>query len=261
MVGNPAGAAVLPNTSHQIVVFPARDMVTLTGYSTEDQVTVELWRNGALFASSGPTTPEVDPKKPELLGQVMVNHPPLTANLACWQPAAPTAPFVGGFATPTSPFLGGLDTGDVIVVRTAAGTERTLVANIRIFQPATAVGGGTVRIRGTAATNRAGTTPLPLASLEARIIAKKQSFAVNGRRDLRTGKDGFTLAFDQPGSVAWTATFSGLSPADVALAVGGQSRILWRNDPLNPTEQTIFEANQVAPGAQAPCGAAAGPVL
>jgi hypothetical protein len=256
LVGHPAGAAVLPNSSHQIVVFPARDMVTLTGYSTNDRVTVELWHNGALFAASGPTTPEVDPRKPSQLGQVLVNHPPVSANLACWQPAAPAAALVGGFASPTSPFVGSLDTGDVIVVRTAAGTERTLVANIRVTQPATDVGGGTVLMRGTATTDRAGTTPLPLASLEARIVANKQAFAVNGRRDLRTGKDGFTFAFDRPGSVTWTATFGGLSAGDVALAVVGQSRALWRNDPVNPTEQTIFEANLVAAGPQAPCAGA-----
>ena len=248
-----SSAAVVPGSGHAILVFPARDMVNLTGYSPSDQVTVQLYHNGSLFTDTGPT-----PITPDLSGQVLVNHPPISGNPVCW---------VGGpaFGAPPVPLVGGFDAGDVIVVKHSNGSpdETSTVANVIVTQAATDMGGGTVVMKGTAAMDRAGTTPFPpanlAANLEARIIAKKNTFDINGRRDLRTGKNGFTLTYDAAGSIKWTATFSGLDAHDVLLATGtgSQSRILWRNDPINPTESTIYEANLVTPGPNAPCTLAA----
>ena len=254
--GSHSSAAEVPGSGHAILVFPSREMVNLTGYSTTDKVTVRLYHNGSLFTDTGPMpiTPVVDTKDSRTIalgGQVLVNHAPIAGDPACW---------VGGpaFGAPPVPLVGGFDAGDVIVVTHSDGSQETsTVANVIVTQAATDMGGGTIVMKGTAAMDRAGTTPIPLHNLEARIIAKKGTFDISGGRELRTGNNGFTLAYDADGSIHWTATFSGLDAHDVLLATQSQSRILWLNDPTITTEATIYEKNLVTPGPNAPCTAAA----
>src|SRR5207253_2823908 len=73
------------------------------------------------------------------------------------------------------------------------------------------------------------------------------------------GSDG-VFAYDAQGSIHWTATYTGLSAADLQGAVAGESRVLWLGRfpgivtaPFgNPLESTIWEFGQI-PGPTAPC--------
>jgi hypothetical protein len=101
--------------------------------------------------------------------------------------------------------------------------------------------------------------PLPLDQIEQRIVANKQAFDLNGRRTLRadsTGTADGVLAYDAPGSVNWTATYTGLSPADQTRATTNETRALWLGaNPLVGNEGTIFEVSldgSIVPGPATP---------
>ena len=73
------------------------------------------------------------------------------------------------------------------------------------------------------------------------MISNGAAFSLNGRRALLAPTDG-TLAYDGAGSSSFTATFSGLSSADVNRALGGEMVVNWLGRaPLVGNELTIFE--------------------
>ena len=138
--------------------------------------------------------PQDDPGTPQFDGLVEVNHP----GGGCWESVTPD-----------------LRPGDVVQTLTAPGVgDQTTTADVVVTSPATSPspGDGTVVVKGTAV-DAAG-APIPIAELEARIVANKQSFMLNGRRTLRadaTGTADGTLAYDTPGGTSWSATFTGLT--------------------------------------------------
>lgn len=227
----PAQAAVAspPTGDHLILVFPERDFVSVEGW-TETNLTVEVLRNGFVVGSATGLNP--------VNGLVEINH----AGPPCWDTVTPD-----------------IRAGDVVQVLTAPDTgESTLTYDVRVTDPAAATGPDTVTVHGTAGTPAA---PLPLADLQTRLISPGNLFDANGRRDVRAHGDGSagegSLVYDAPGSNAWTATFTGLSTADVSRAVNAESRIM-RLGGLN--EATIFEFGAFggpSPGCAAP--AATGP--
>jgi Bacterial Ig-like domain len=239
MIPAPASAVVNdpPANDHSILSFPVRDFVSADGYARTDKVTVEILRGGFTVGTAANLVPTDDPKTAAFDGIVEVNHP----GGGCWEGVTPD-----------------LRPGDVVRLTTASGqVDQTHVADVAVTQPATNVG-GTIIEKGTAA-NAAG-TPLPAAQLEARIIANRLSFDVNGKRDLRAPGDG-TIAYDAPGSTHWTATWKALDAHDQDQATSGESRSLWLGtDPLainslgSPSEGTLYEFGQV-PGPAAPCTA------
>ena len=92
--------------------------------------------------------------------------------------------------------------------------------------------------------------PLPVAATESRLVANRDLFHFNGKRLLRAGGAGTdgTLVYDAPGSINWTATYTGLDAADMdrILGTGGlpgsEFRGMWLGrDPLALTESTIYE--------------------
>ncbi|MFG2111018.1 choice-of-anchor D domain-containing protein, partial [Micromonospora chersina] len=96
---------------------------------------------------------------------------------------------------------------------------------------------GTIVVHGTAA-DSAG-KPIPIDQLEHRLV-NSDRFAT-GRRVLLAPTDG-TLAYDRPGSIAWTAVYTGLSSADVTTALAAESIINWLGrSPGANNELTIFE--------------------
>jgi hypothetical protein len=213
-----------PANGHGILVFPVRDFVTGTGYNAGQKVTVNVVRNGVVIGTSTATADNT--------GTVQVNHP----GGDCWLNTTPD-----------------IMAGDVVQILTdpvAPVGDATTTANVVVTQPATAVGGNVV-IKGTA--QDAAGNPLPIAELEQRMISKTL-FGVNGRRDLRAPGNG-TLSYDAPGSINWTATYTGLSSADVALATAAESRMLWLGPtPLLVNQSTLYEFGQVG-GPAAPCTA------
>ncbi|XAS67862.1 Ig-like domain-containing protein [Micrococcaceae bacterium Sec5.7] len=241
----PAAAAAIndpPVAPHSIIVFPVRDFVSAAGYATGDRPTVQIVRGGAVVGTATNVVPQDDPATPGFDGFVEVNHP----GGACWEGVTPD-----------------IRPGDVARILTAPGIgDQTSTANVTVTQPATKVNASTVVMKGTAIA--AGGGQIPASQLEARVVAGRQSFVINGKRTIRAaagGGDG-TLAYDGPGLTSWTATFTGLGQvstvdgtSDADRAVANESRALWLGtDPATTAEATIFEFGQFA-GPGAPCTA------
>ncbi len=181
---------------------------------------------------------ENDPTTPQFDGFAEVNHP----GGACWIGSTPD-----------------IQAGDIVRVTTASGVaDQTTVANVKA-ERAIQTSANTVVVHGTA--EDADGNPLPIDQLEQRMISgSADRFNVNGRRDIRAVADGGelgTLAYDAPGSIHWTATYTNLGSQDVARALRSETRILWvGRDPAAENETTIFEiGDDVFGGPQAPCNA------
>ena len=181
-----------PAGGHNIFVLSSQDAIT-TQQSPNAAVTVNVFRNGVQIATASGNA--------DSTGLFQVNHP-------------------GGvcFAGSTPVLL----PGDVAQVN---GVEQTTVQNVTATAP-TSPAAGTVVMTGTAADPLG--APLPVATLEARLVSK--TLFSNGRRDIRAGSiAGATgiLSYDAPGSINWTATWTGLSAGDVQLALGSAGRGIW----------------------------------
>ena len=152
-----------------------------------------------------------------------------------------------------------LRAGDLVRITNAAGiAEQTTVANLTT-QFAIPTVGATIVVHGTA--KDAAGNPLPLNQIEHRLVAASGVFDKNGTATLRAsaapGADG-TLAYDALGSTRWTATYAGLSAADMARASGGpanvaaDSRGVWLGrTPAAGTEQSMFETGMSVNGGPA----------
>jgi hypothetical protein len=188
--------------------------VSSTGIEQPTQV--ETWRQvGTTWTRiAGSTT--VTP----VAGVVEVNHP----GGGCWTGVTPN-----------------LQNGDIVRFVYADGTaDQTTVFNVDAERPYQSAP-GTVVVKGTASKNPDG-SPAAVAQIENRLIANKNTFAANGKRTLRAGGAGGdgTLTIDSTGN--WTATYTGLSANDLALALDAESRGIWLGrDPVALTEQTILE--------------------
>lgn len=226
-----------------VIAFPARDFVSIEGYTPTDVVTVELWRDGQLVGRSrGNRINEA--------GLVEVNHP----GGGCWA-GDPLHPF--GAAGGTTP---NLQPGDVVRAIDQDGeAHQTTIAGVRTLAPTNPTP-GTIVIRGSA--QDASGAPLPLAQLEHRLVSTGDLFGANDRRTLRADSAGAgegTLAYDGIGTINWTAVYTGLSEGDVALAMAAESRIMWLGtDTLAGNQLTIYEVESaVAKGPAEPCTAPA----
>jgi hypothetical protein len=217
-----------PLAGHGIDVFPARDFVSASGYAAGSYV-VSVLRDGKLVAKSAPTPAEDDPATNGFDGIVEINH---AGNGGCWTVNTPD-----------------IRPGDVVRITDEQGVaEQTTTANVTAGRPIQ-TGAGTVVIHGTAAD--ANGNPVDLSQLEQRLVSGGNLFSVNGRRTLLAPGDG-TLAYDAPGSTKWTATYTGLSAADVTRALAAESRILWLGrSPLSGQELTLFENSDAATGGPA----------
>src|SRR5438477_1815001 len=219
-----ASAAVVspPAPPHSIIVFPQRDFLSMVG-DPNTAVTVNLVRNGVVIGTASGTT--------DSAGVIEVNHP----GGVCWT----------GFTPDILP-------QDVVQLLTAPGVGESVTTQNVTAVPAVDVG-GTIVVHGTA--QDAAGAPLPIASLESRLLDPAR-FLVNGRRDLRAPGDG-TIAYDAPGSINWTATYTGLGVADRAAAAAAESRGMWLGaTPALVNDLTIYEAG-VTGGPTPGCPAAA----
>lgn len=238
-----------PSAPIQILVFPQRDFVSASGYTADDRVVVTVVHPSGATFSTDPNTPVIPQDDPRaapgapFAGIVEVNHP----GGACW------------FGT--TPNIGPGDKVRITIVSNPIDAARvgradeTTVANVTAARPVQ-VDATTIQVHGTA--QDAAGAPLPVAQLEQRMVANRQVFLVNGRRVLTSAKDG-TLAYDAPGSINWTATYTGLPAADVTRALGAESRILWNGAvPVAFVEGTIYENGAgITNGPAAPCTAPA----
>ncbi len=240
--GDAARAAVSnpPGGTRSILVFPQRDFVSASGYGDTDQVVVKVIHSAAL----GGATWSTDPAAPiaPVGGVVEVNHP----GGACW------------FGTTPDIRPGDVVEIDIVGGPNAGQADATTVANVTAQRPVQLTGTSVV-VHGTAVAND-GVSQIPVAQLEQRLVAPRDQFDKNGRRTLRAtsaaGADG-TLSYDSPTSTNWTATYIGLTSADVTRALGAESRGMWLGAAVAPAlEGTIFEIGAaVVPGPSAPCTA------
>jgi len=240
-VANPAAAVPVnepPAGGRAFTLFPSRDFVDVAGYAQDDRVTVEVVRDGKVISTAPGLSPQDDPATRRVFdGVIEVNHP----GGFCWSGTTPE-----------------LRTGDI--VRTLAyGPDGTLryadqatVANV-VAQKAVQTAPDTVEIHGFAQDHDG--KPLPVDQIEQRLVSSSAApFAKNGRRTLRADSAGAgdgTLRYDtqnNPLGVKWTATYTGLSGADVQKALDVESRVMWLGrDPLAGTELTIYEAGTADP--------------
>ena len=238
----PAGVPVSepPAGTHSIIGFPERDFISADGFTDATKVDVLVIRNKNVVASAT----DVVPQAPS--GLVEVNHP----GGGCWLGNTPS-----------------LQPGDILrtQAKDAAGNviaiDQTTVANVTAERPVQTAP-GTVVVHGTATGANGG--QIPVDQIEQRLVSSSASpFALNGRRTLRAASvaiDG-TLRYDSATSNRWTATYTGLSQADVDLALSVESRGMWLGqNPATTAEATIFEnGDQIAGGPGAPCTAPAAP--
>ena len=237
---DPVGATAV-TAPHGITVFPERDFISATGYTADSLVDVSVWRDGTEIGRAANVLADET-------GTIEVNHP----GGACWGIDAGTGAHLDSFVTPD------IKPGDKVYVtdHTVGGdvSDFATTADVIVTQPANVFGAGNViEMHGTAGTPA---NPLPIGDLEARLVSPGDLFELTGARTLRAGpgSEG-TLSYDAPGSNQWTATWTGLTDADVDRAIAAESRGIWIG-PAPASELTIFEISSlVAPGPAAPCTA------
>jgi len=230
-----AGVAVIANdpplAPHVLVARPSQDAIAASGYpAAQGPYTFTLLR--------GATTVTSVPVNADAAGNIAVN----LAGGGCWSGMTPN-----------------LRAGDVIRITDGAGTaEQTTIADLATQL---AVPAGTAVIVHGVAQDAAG-NPLPMSQLEHRLVVASGAFERNGSAALvASGADGGdgTIAYDAAGSTHWTATYPGLSAADIARAVGtssvpaASSQLRWLG--RTPAEQSLAEtAALVGGGPVAGCG-------
>jgi hypothetical protein len=216
-----------PTNGHSIIAFPQRDFVSASGFADGHTYTVDVVHpDGTVRTAGSGLVPLDDPSTPTFDGLIEVNHP----GGYCWAGTTPD-----------------IRPGDKVRVIDDAGgaTDQTTVANVTAQRPVQTAP-DTVVIHGTATAND-GTSQIPVAEIEQRLVANRQAFDATGARTLRAAsvppaKGGGTLAYDSATGNAWTATYTGLTPHDVDMALGSESRILWLGKAVAPAvESTIYE--------------------
>jgi hypothetical protein len=219
-LATPAGAAV--SGSHVIAVLPSTSGLELTAYPKSTLLDVSLVRNGITIAHGTVLTDDV--------GDGAVNGGGTVAD--CWTDVTPD-----------------ILPGDEVHVIGSGFDDSTIVEGTTADMPVQTAP-DTVVVHGTASDPQG--NQLPITGVEARITSK--TLFSNNKRVLRAGTgQPSTLSYDTPTGTAWTATYSGLSGGDVALALAPlESRGVFTNAAAN--ESTISQ-NPAAPGPGAPCSA------
>jgi Chitobiase/beta-hexosaminidase C-terminal domain len=217
VVAMPAHAAT---GTHTISVLPDASALELSTYPGSTPVEVEVKRNGVTMATASVTT--------DGAGDAAVNG----GTLDCWSDATPD-----------------ILPGDVVQVTGPGFVDTKTVDDITSARPVQ-TGPGTVVVRGRG--KAADGTPLPVASIETRIIGSSKDRFANGRRDLRAGgTNEYPLVQDGGDPTAFTATFAGLSSADVSKVLSSIDVREIFTDTEDPS-QTIAESPAVR-GPAPPC--------
>ena len=223
-----------PAAGKLISAFVSRDFVSTAGFSPDRPVIIQVVRHNVVVGTTEPFFPGPD-------GIAEVNHP----GAACWAGATPN-----------------IRGGDKVRVIDGDGSVYQIqVADLSMAGPPTSPAPGTVVVKGTANDNG---VRLSIDALGVELITGTANpFDYNGRRLISAPGEGL-IAFDpidpvtNPTGFNWTATFTGLTDADVLRATQQATpTLLWLGrDPGLLTEETIYEFGEVN-GPQAPCTAPA----
>ncbi len=234
-----------PPVGRSIAAFHVREYVIASGFAANEIVDIEVLRPRAnnparfdLIGSSIQLIPIDDPLTLPFDGVIEINH----VGAACWDgPAPDLAP--GDIIRAVS-----YDINDFGVIPVALSRNQIVIHDIETTSRVIQTAADTVVVTGHAKDIRLG-TPLALGAMEVRIKPVGGFLFSNGRAELRTGGDG---PLESAGGNLLIATFSGLSAADVALALLGDPKILWLGrSPETGVEQLHVEWNE-NPGEQAP---------
>src|SRR3954449_143079 len=218
--GGGGGGGGVAGAGHTITVLPDTSALELSGFPGSTTVQIDVTRDGVQLANATLTT--------DAAGDGAMNG----GTIDCWTDATPD-----------------MLPGDVVRV---TGPDFVDTKTVDDITPSGAVkpGRGPVVAHGHAAAPDG--TPLPVASIEVRIIGSTQNPFSSGRRDLRAGgTNAFPLMQDADDPTAWTATFSGLTANDVSTALDAVGVRGIFTDTLDPS-QTIAES-PVARGPAPPC--------
>ncbi len=249
--GGPVGKPVVTATPPQVIAFPSRDFVSVA--EPGGTVPTTTWTAGPTHPTSPvQTSTSTAPGLPTALGLVDVNH----VGIPCWSSPLTPNPLPPVESSNMSP-------GDLITVTTPTGVAdqqlSMTVADVTTVQAVLAPGSSTkVVVTGSAKDPVTG-LQLGVGLVQVRLVAKKQLFTYNNRRELAAplggGKDG-VFVYNTPGSTtdfSFTATFELLgagnagNPAKAALdaqqAIAAQTRGIVQNDPIAPTWITIYETH------------------
>ena len=224
----PANQPFLKN----VIVFPGRDFVSITGFDPGTDLQVVVRRGDSATPVVGTARGIVNNG-----GLFEVNHP----GGVCWSGQTPD--------------IGPGDWIDVLKVgsnTTFLGGQTQRVVNTGITKTAYPASNGEVRVEGTAVD--AGGFPLALDFIEQRIINPDFITTRAGRRDIRADIKGGRVVPGGTGYLwptgggGWTAVYSGLNATEAQLAIAGDNRSMaWLS--TNPNGDrfglTIYEAGQV----------------
>jgi hypothetical protein len=211
----PAGAAV--SGTHVIAVLPDSSGMELT-YPANTPLAVSLIRSGITLSTATVTTDKD--------GAAAING----GTADCWTGVTPD-----------------ILAGDTVEITGTGFDDTMVVQGVTSGRPVEAAP-GTVVVHGTAPGRP------PAAQLEARIIgASADPFDINAKRVLRAGVgQQFVIDYDGPTGDAWTATYPGLSPADVNRALSATDS---RGVVLPSLNELTISQNPVVRGPQPPCAA------
>jgi hypothetical protein len=194
-----SGAAV--TAPHFINVFPSRDFVHIEGYTPGDTVTVDLQHDPALITSlsnAGQVATATGTVGSD--GIFEINH----VGGTCWS----------GFTPDIRP-------GDTVKVKVGGVVvDDMVVQNVAGGRPAQTAP-DTITIHGTA--QGADGTPPDAAVLSSRLISPTRFFANGGKRNLNAP----AVSYDAAGSTQWTATYAGLTQADIDTALSADTSAIW----------------------------------
>lgn len=241
-----AGAAVVPldgTGTANVLVFPERDFVSLTGFE-QTPITVQVLRSGVVIGTAH-GTPVFDADAGETL--IEVNHP----GGVCWDGVTPDI-LPGDVVQVITDDSDPLDPVGVSATTRDVGTD---FAQAAALDPDGVL--DDVVVHGRAVDLVTG-GPVLLADLEQRII-QPALVPINGKRSLRAPGDG-TLAYDavdpvtNPDGTRWTATYRNLGVAAARSATdvtSSETRIIsWQAQDAAGTffGITIFENGSAVAG-------------
>jgi hypothetical protein len=235
-----------PPVDRSIAAFFVRDYVSYTGIPLEAMAVIELVRHGQVLAATDGLFPLSDPANPTgSTGYIDLNH----LGGDCWPTFTPDiAPGDIIRVTETSFPMDAYGNVSVVVVK-----NQSYVQDLEVQTGVIQTSPDTVEIKARALDARTHAA-LAAGSVTFRIQPASGRFA-NGKNKLVTGNDGSVQNISVPGAVEgeyFKAVFTGLRPADVALALTADPVALWLGRDNNGfLEATHSEWNEF-PGSGAP---------
>ncbi|MEN9674336.1 MAG: hypothetical protein RIS76_232, partial [Verrucomicrobiota bacterium] len=213
-----------PPLDRFVSVFHVRDYVYSDGFKANELVNVEIQRFSSasrryeVIGAAHNIVPVDDPATPSIFeGIVEVNHIGATP----WE--GPTPDIAVGDLIRVMSF----DRNDTGLNPTPLTRNQTYVENLEVQSGVVQVNANTVEVYGYGADIRTG-LPLDLGVVECRIIptAVRGTFTTSGKATLRTPLNGSVVPLNGLG-YHFKAVFTGLTPADVTLALGADPKFLW----------------------------------